>query len=303
MILRVVVLCALCSGCVAIQDSVVESQLSKAQKFLEDPGIGLEPVAPGVWSFKYDWYRNLVLVAGDEIAVFDPISGPAATALAAELTKQFAGKKVTLLGYSHAHHDHIRGGAQLVAEGTTVIAHENVARELALFGASEVLAPTQSVPGDHAFTWAGMRIELLHLPRSHSDSYLAVWLPDAKILYAPDLVGKKGGLAIENDNFLPGMIAGQQRLFALGATQIVPGHFALCTNADLKAYSDMLIRMRVVVAEELKAAGTYDATKIDTAGFTRIQQKLRAEFGGVEGFNDALLFNTYYLVLAYIGGF
>jgi glyoxylase-like metal-dependent hydrolase (beta-lactamase superfamily II) len=297
----VLVLCVLWTGCVAIQDSVVEGQLSKAQKFLSDPGSGLEPVAPGIWSFKYDWYRNLVLVSGEEIAVFDPISAPAASALAAELTQRFPGKKVTLVGYSH--HDHIRGGALLARPDTVVLAHENVARELKLFGASEVLAPTQLVPGDHAFTWAGVKLELLHLPRSHSDAYLAVWLPESKILYAPDLVEKKGGLAIENDNFLPGVLAAHERLLALEAAQIVPGHFALCTNEDLKAYSHMIARMRVVVADELKSAGTYDATKLDPAGFTRIQQKLREEFGGVEGFNDALLFNTYYLVLAYIGGF
>ena len=76
MILRTLLLtvAALSSGCVAIQDLIVENQLAKAQRFLLDPGTGLEPVAPGIWSFKADWYRNLVLVSGDEIAVFDPIS-------------------------------------------------------------------------------------------------------------------------------------------------------------------------------------------------------------------------------------
>ncbi len=75
------------------------------------------------------------------------------------------------------------------------------------------------------------------------------------------------------------------------------------TNEDLKAYNHMLTRMRVVVAEELQRAGTHDATKLDPSGFTHIEQQLREEFGGVDGFNSAVLFNTYYLVLAYIGGF
>jgi len=301
MLMRSVLFLATVTSCTALQDAVVERQLGKAQEFLSDPGIALEPVAPGVWSFRHDWYRNLVLVSGDELAVVDPMSTEAAKLLAAELQQKLPGKRVTLVIYSHSHHDHIRGAA--VFPEAYVVAHENVARELKLNPSNEVVPPKRTVSGDEAFSWAGMRIELLHLPRSHSDAYLAVWLNEPRILYAPDLVAKRGGLALENDAFLPGVIAGQERLLALDPKTIVPGHYALCTKEDLQRYHDMLVRMRAVTAEEIAKSGTHDAVKIETATFTRIQQRLRDEFGDVPGFNDALLFNTYYLVLADIGGF
>ena len=39
------------------------------------------------------------------------------------------------------------------------------------------------------------------------------------------------------------------------------------------------------------------------APFVRIQRRLRKRYGDVPGFEDALLTNTYYLVLGFVGGF
>lgn len=292
------------SGCrAAIQDAVVKHQLKKAQTLLRDEGNALEPVGGPVWSWKFGWYRNLVLVSGEEIAVVDPMSEEAAAALATELAAKFPGKRITLIVYSHSHHDHIRGAAKLPGNGR-IVAHENVVRELALVGSpADVLAPTATVAGDHTLTWAGITIELLHLPRSHSDAYLAVWLPEQKVLYAPDLAFKKGGLLFENDNFMPGVIRGQERLLALGAETIVPGHFALCTNADLKRNLHTYVRAREIARQEILKEKTWDATKMSPETFLQIQHRLVEELGDVEGFEDASLINTNYLVLGAIGGF
>lgn len=299
-----ITLLSLLSGCATmIEERVVEGRLHGATQLLADDGNALEQVTGPVWSFKFGWYRNLLLVSGDEVAVFDPISVDAAQALSAALTERLPGKRVTLVGYSHSHHDHIRGAAKLSSDGVRVVAHQNVKVDLELVADSDVVMPNDLVEGDAKLLWAGIDIELVHLPRSHSTGYLAVWLPAQRVLYAPDLVAKRGGLAFENDNFLPGIIKGQQRLIELGATTIVPGHYALCTPQDLTATRERLIGIREIVAEELKTQPGYDVTKWDPAAFTRLRRKLNAKYGEVQGFEDASLMNTYYLLLGYIGGF
>ena len=77
----------------------------------------------------------------------------------------------------------------------------------------------------------------------------------------------------------------------------------MCTNEDLKKHRDMLVGMRAIAADELSKQPGYDVTTWDAAVFTRIMERLRAEYGDVPGFNDALFTNTYYLVLGYVGGF
>lgn len=297
-----VVVAVFAAGCATtIEERVVESRMQGAVALLRDEGNALEQIGEGVFSFKFGWYRNLVLVSGEEVAVFDPISNEAATALATELAAKLPGKRVTLMGYSHAHHDHIRGGRLLGA--TRVLAHRNAAADLALVPDPDVLMPTELVDGDAVIDWAGRRIELLHLPRSHSTSYLAVWLPEQRVLYAPDLTAKKGGLAFDNDNFLPGVIQGTRRLLALRPSLVVPGHYGLCTHEDLQNNHDLLVGVRAIVAEELRQQGGYDVTRWDPAAFTRLRRRLNEKYGHVQGFEEASLFNTYYLLLGYVGGF
>lgn len=295
--MRLLALAVLLSSCASVQDRVVESKLAGAQRMLRAEGSALEPVRGAAHSFRYGWYRNLVLVGDTEITVFDPMSDEAAEALVKALPE----KPITVV-YSHPHLDHIRGGNAFSPR--EVIAHENAARELDLLGRpANVSFPTRTLHGDATLTLSGVEVELLHLPRSHSDGYLAVWLPAEKILYAPDLAAKKGGLVLQNDNFLPGVLAGMRRLLELPAEIVVPGHFDLCRREDLAHHHRMLARMREVTKEEIAREKTFDATKMSPKTFTRIQRRLRREFGHVEGFDEALLFNTYQLVLGEIGGF
>ena len=294
-------------GCGAVERSVITSRAAQGVALLSDPGNELQPVTGRVYSFKFGWYRNLVLVSGDEIAVVDPMNAEAAALLRDELAKHFGGKRLTLVVYSHSHHDHIRGAAELAPlarGGSRIVGHANIVRELDLAQDDDgVTRPTELVNGDTSLTWAGLRIELLYLPRSHSDSYLAVWLPEERVLYAPDLVGKRGGMALDNDQFLPGVLRGQERLLQLDPAVVVPGHFAICTRADLQAAHDRLAGMRAIVREELRKQPGYDVTKWDPAAMVQIKERLVERYGDYPTFEEASLTNTYYLVLGYVGGF
>jgi len=75
-----------------------------------------------------NWYTAfLVTPAG--IVLGDPINTGFADWLKAELDKQFPGKPVRYVVYSHSHFDHAEGGGAFAATATFV-GHENMARNL-----------------------------------------------------------------------------------------------------------------------------------------------------------------------------
>ena len=284
--------------------------MGQAQGFLADPGDALEQVQGPIWSWKYGWYRNMVLVGEGQLAIFDPISAESVREMVPALQAQFPDHRVSLVVYSHAHQDHIRGAAELApiaAEGWTVLAHQVLVDKLAMHARSledsQVLLPTRAVEGSVSWSWQGHDVELIHLPDSHSTSYLAAWLPDHGVLYAPDMVSKRGGLALENDNYLQGMLRAQERLLELPATRVIPGHYELCTLEDLQRYHDMIEGMGDIVDRELSAQGGYDVTTWDPRAMADIQQAWREEYGEVPGFESAIIPNSTYFVLAWIGGF
>ena len=85
-------------------------------------GTAFEKVTDKVYTFHWNWYRNIVIVTNDGLVVIDPMNPEMASALHQELEKHFPGKKVNTLIYSHYHLDHTSGGAILAPEN--VIAHE-----------------------------------------------------------------------------------------------------------------------------------------------------------------------------------
>jgi glyoxylase-like metal-dependent hydrolase (beta-lactamase superfamily II) len=293
-------------GCLPLQNALITQQMGQAQDFLADPGNALEQVQGPVWSWKYGWYRNMVLVGPTELAVFDPISVASVREMVPALQARFPDHRVSLVVYSHGHHDHIRGAAELApiaAEGWTVLAQQNLVDKLAVVGDTQVLPPTHRVEDSVNWSWQGEQIELIYLPNSHSTSYLAAWLPQHGVLYTPDLASKRGGLALENDNFLPGVLRAQERLLELPATLVIPGHYELCTLADMQRYHDMIEGMGAIVDAELAAQGDYDVTAWDPQAMVDIQQAWREQYGDVPGFESAIITNSYYFVLAWIGGF
>jgi len=88
-------------------------------------GTNFEQVAERVYSFHWNWYRNLIIDTDDGLVVIDPMNPTLSAALKQELDQRFPGRKVHTLIYSHYHLDHTGGGA--VLQPGQVIAHEKSA--------------------------------------------------------------------------------------------------------------------------------------------------------------------------------
>ena len=85
-------------------------------------GARFDKVGKRVYSYQWNWYRNLVIVTGDGLVVIDPMNARMAAGLRQELDRAFPGMPVHTLIYSHYHLDHTRGGAALAPRH--VLAHE-----------------------------------------------------------------------------------------------------------------------------------------------------------------------------------
>ena len=77
-------------------------------------GTQFDQVGKHVYTFRWNWYRNLVIDTDAVLVIIDPMNPEMAVALKKELDQKFPGKKVNTLIYSHYHLDHTRGGAVLV---------------------------------------------------------------------------------------------------------------------------------------------------------------------------------------------
>jgi glyoxylase-like metal-dependent hydrolase (beta-lactamase superfamily II) len=94
------------------------------------PAYRIERMKDNVYRFTAGHYRSVFMVTDEGLFLTDPIDEKAARWLRAELAKRFDAP-VRYLAYSHNHVDHVMGGRVLAGKGTTVIAHEYAAEDLA----------------------------------------------------------------------------------------------------------------------------------------------------------------------------
>ena len=113
---------ALLGGCSSTIRRVVMKTVEPYFHVPGTEGAAFDRVTERVYSFRWKWYRNLVVVTDVGLVVLDPMNASMAKALRAELDARFPGVPVDTLIYSHYHLDHTRGGAELAP--AHVVAHE-----------------------------------------------------------------------------------------------------------------------------------------------------------------------------------
>jgi len=228
---------------------------------------------PDVVLIRGGWGGNVLAVTTGEGLVLVDTREPAAHGALRRLLGP-ALSRVRLVVNTHYHEDHLAGNV-LVPPTATVLAHASVpdeARKDTLIGlidwhrtsAAPAALPTATVAGDTSVTVGGLRIELLHAPRAHTNGDLLVWLPAQNVLHAGDIVelGAYPFLDVWAGGTMDGLLAGTERVLALAddATVIVPGHGPPSSRADVAAYRDMLVAVRGGVHDALAAGRSLEET-------------------------------------------
>jgi glyoxylase-like metal-dependent hydrolase (beta-lactamase superfamily II) len=267
---------------------IVKRVLTGNAEYFDAPGLqgsSLDQVSPNVYSFRWRWYRNLVIKTPAGFVVVDPMNREAGQLLKTALADLWPGQKVVTLIYSHYHVDHASGGAALAP--AEVIAHARCPQYWKDLGAAEVLTPTRLIEGDQTLTIGGTEIRLLYLPRSHTDTLYAVHVPSDRLLYTADMgmVHTIPPLGIP-DHYSVGYVAALERLAGIDFDVFVPSHFGFGKKEHLVATLNMYKRSRELVRKLLAKDGLPQKEAFFADFFEEAYVPFQKEYGDWLGFGQ-----------------
>lgn len=281
----------LMTGC---QGFILKTVTKTVEPYFHGPGIDgtqFEQLTGQVYTFRWNWYRNLIIDTNDGLVVIDPMNKEMSTALAKELKIRFPNKQVNTLIYSHYHLDHTSGGA--VFAPREVIAHEKSPEYWKDVPHPDLLWPTRFISGDQILHIGGVEIRALDLGLSHTDTLFAFHLPVENLLFAPDLGLVKTVAPVGvPDRYAPGYFAALNRVAALDFQIFVPSHFGYGTHQDLIDWRSMIEDGRRLAREAIKKKGSIGIYNNQMSTyFDTVYYPMREKYGEWHGFNEMFILN------------
>lgn len=213
----------------------------------------LSEVAGGVYAWVQPdgtwWVNNAGAVdGGDGVVVVDTCATAARTRAFLDALAAATGRPVRTAVNTHQHGDHTYGNS-LLPDGTALVGHERMRAGLAedpvIDGCPPIWSPvpdwgpvTRRLPDvtvtAGATLWAGeRRVEVAHpgYP-AHTTGDLVAWVPDARVLFAGDLVFS-GLTPLVFMGSISGALRSLDWLASYEPDLLVPGHGPLVGAADL----------------------------------------------------------------------
>lgn len=209
----------------------------------------------------------VVCAAGDGLLLVDGGAARHAVALQGLLAERWPGRPVRIVFNSNWREEHTGANAALRAAGATIMAHENTKlwlggdffvdwedRHYAPRPAAEL--PNKTFYKSGGLDFGGRHVEYWHLPRAHTDGDVAVFLRDANLLVASDLlsVGRYPVPDYATGGWIGGLFDAAQKLLEStdARTRIVAADGAVYGRAQLEAQLEMLTVVRRKIAEAFR---------------------------------------------------
>lgn len=167
---------------------------------------------------------------------------------------------------THWHGDHTGSNAHFAAQGTTVVAHDNIRVRLAdaedAWAQDGQILPLLTFGHDITFHMNGQTIEVTHVPHAHTDGDAFVYFREADVLHMGDVMFNQRFPYIDlgSGGSVDGYLAAMSMALEMAGdeTQIIPGHGPLATRADIENSIVMLTAARELVRAEVEAGLSLD---------------------------------------------
>ena len=224
-------------------------------------------------------------------------------------------KPIRYILNTHVHPDHVGGNLKVraagktftggnvagniadAAEGSAILAHENVLVRMSTPPSGQPATPADALPTDTYFNdvmkmshfFNGEGVQLMHQPAAHTDGDSLVYFRGSDVIATGDifLTTSYPIIDLQRGGSLNGIVDSLNRIIDLsfsefrteGGTMIIPGHGRISDLADVAYYRDMvtIIRDRIqdmvnrkMTLEQAKAARPtldYDPRYGATTGF------------------------------------
>ena len=187
---------------------------------------------------------NLGLITGDDgvVLIDDGLEPLVAVTVAA--IEALTGDPVSFVINTHAHGDHTGANEVLHGKGATIVAHDNLRRQMVQDGSNRAALPELTFTDAVTFHLNGHTANVFHVANAHTDGDAVIHFPEVNIIHAGDAMFNRMFPFIDLDSggSLSGFIAAQKKIIALADddTKIIPGHGELANKADLQTAIDML---------------------------------------------------------------
>lgn len=122
-------------------------------------------------------------------------------------------------------------------EIASIAAYVSEALEPFAFGEVRLVPPTRTFTGELSLEVGGREVRLLEVGPAHTAGDLIVWIPDARIAIAADILFV-GVTPIMWTGPLEGWVRALDRLLELGAERLVPGHGPVCGPNEVRRLID-----------------------------------------------------------------
>lgn len=218
---------------------------------------------------------NIGVSAGaDGILIVDDDYAQVSAKLA-EALKTLGSDKPRFIFNTHWHGDHTQGN-QFFGKDSLIFAHTNVRKRLSVESTvrgNKVLPYEKfALPVftyDHSISvhFNADEIRAVHYPNGHTDGDSVIFFTKANVVHLGDdfFVGRFPFVDLESGGSVQGLTKNIADLLAKlpADVKIIPGHGALSTREDLKAYHQTIIETTDIIQKGMTAGKTLEGLKKD----------------------------------------
>jgi glyoxylase-like metal-dependent hydrolase (beta-lactamase superfamily II) len=217
---------------------------------------------------------NIGAISGpDGILIVDDDYKTVSKALSDALLKEFGSATPRFIFNTHWHGDHTEGN-EFFGKTSIIMAHNNVRKRMLdppmIFGRKTDPYVSHALPivtYDKTMTMHinGEEIQAVHYPNGHTDGDTVVFFKKANVVHLGDdfFVGRFPFVDVDSGGSVNGLIHNIATLITVipPDAKLIPGHGALATVDDLRAYYRLLVESSQIVTDAMKAGKTLDEIK------------------------------------------